>query len=121
MSGPREHRNVKGTSRVEGAGEAFWDVAEPLLGHADVEEGTIMNFPCLRAGGEFFGMPHHETGDAILKLPKERVAELIDEGVGHPFGPGTKVFKEWVLVEAAHDDRWFALLEEARAFVAPRS
>lgn len=111
-----DHANVKGTHRDDAACEAFWAVARPLLDVPGVVQGTIMNFPCLRQGTEFFAMPHHATGAAVLKLPRERVAELVNEGVGQPFGPGAKVFKEWVLVSHDHRDQWLELLHEARAF-----
>lgn len=113
-----DHANMKGTRRNIEATEAFWAIARPLLDEPGVVEGSIMNFPCLRQGTEFFGMPHHETGDAILKLPRERVAALIAEGVGRPFGPGGRVFKEWVMIPRTHEDRWRALLDEARAFAS---
>ncbi len=106
-------------SRRTAAGDAFWDATFPLLAEDDVEEGTMMQFPCLRTAGEFFAMPRHQTGDAVLKLPADRVAQLVAEGVGQPFGPGEKVFKEWVLVSADHDDRWLDLAREARAFANP--
>lgn len=101
------------------AGDAFWEATLPLQAEPGVEEGTMMQFPCLRSGGEFFAMPHHETGDAVLKLPADRVSALVEAGVGEPFGPGKKVFKEWVLVPATHADRWLDLATEARAFVDP--
>ncbi|WP_436794227.1 hypothetical protein [Actinospongicola halichondriae] len=101
------------------AGDAFWEAVLPMLAEDDVEEGTMMQFPCLRSGGEFFAMPHHETGAAVLKLPADRVARLVADGTGAPFGPGKKVFKEWVLVPAAHERHWLSLAGEARAFVNP--
>ena len=106
-------------SRRTPAGDAFWERTLPLLAEDDVEEGTMMQFPCLRSGGEFFAMPHHQSGHAVLKLPAGRVTALVDEGVGQPFGPGEKVFKEWVLVDSAHEDRWLDLVHEARRFVNP--
>ncbi|MCA9488942.1 MAG: hypothetical protein KC621_03445 [Myxococcales bacterium] len=113
-----DHANVKGSKRDVTATEDFWEEASTLLGETGVVRGTIMNFPCLRQGTEFFGMPHHETGDAVLKLSRQRVAELVAEGVGRPFGPGGKVFAEWVLIPKAHRERWLELLREARAFVS---
>lgn len=106
-------------SRRTAAGDAFWELTLPLLAEDDVEEGTMMQFPCLRSGGEFFAMPHHQSGHAVLKLPAARVAALVDEGVGQPFGPGEKVFKEWVLVDSTHEEHWLDLVHEARRFVNP--
>jgi hypothetical protein len=55
----------------------------------------------------------------VVKLPKERVAELIEQGHGRPFAPATKVFKEWVAVPQRDRRRWRALLKEGIVFVAP--
>ena len=97
----------------------FWDTVEPLLGEPGVDEGTMMGYPCVRVGGVFFAMPKHDTGDLVCKLPAARVAELVTDGTGHPFGPGEKVFKEWVRVGRDHHDAWAGLLREARSFNQP--
>ena len=97
--------------------EEFWDAAAPLLAEGLVEEGTIMGGPCVRAGGEFVGMPHHRGPGMVVKLPRDRVADLIEQGLGQPFAPAKKVFKEWVLVADHDEDQWLELLEESIAFV----
>lgn len=99
--------------------EPFWDAVEPLLGQPGVDEGTLMGFPCVRVGGEFFAMPRHDSGDLVIKVSKARVAELIAAGTGQPFGPGKKVFKEWVLVDKTQMASWPGLLDEAKAFNTP--
>ena len=58
-------------------------------------------------------MPHSGSGDLILKLTRGRVDELVDEGTGRAFGPGKKVFREWVAIPGGDDDLWAALLSEA--------
>jgi hypothetical protein len=98
--------------------ERFWDAVEPLLAEDGIEEGTLMGFACVRAGGEFFAMPRHDTGQLVCKLAADRVNELVADGIGRPFGPGNKVFKEWVLIDFAHEDRWADLVVEARDFVS---
>ena len=98
--------------------ERFWDAAEPFLAEDGVEEGTLMGFACVRVGGDFFAMPKHDTGQLVCKLPAERVKQLVADGVGQPFGPGNKVFKEWVLVDFAHEAQWAGLLAEAKSFVS---
>ena len=98
--------------------EAFWDTAAPLLAEGVIEEGTIMGGPCVRAGGEFVGMPHHKGPGIVVKLHRDRVAELIAEGTGQPFAPAKKVFKEWVLVEAFDEAAWTNLLRESVRFVS---
>ncbi len=97
--------------------DEFWDSAAPLLAEGVVEEGTIMGGGCVRSGGEFVGMPHHKGDGIVVKLPRERVEELIAAGEGASFAPAGKVFKEWVLVEAFNEERWVELLRESIAFV----
>ncbi len=48
----------------------------------------MMGFPCLRFAGAFFASCDHRTGDLIVKLSRDRVAQLIAEGIGKPFAPG---------------------------------
>ena len=105
------------SARTPEATGFFWDLAEPMLAEAGVDEGTLMGFPCLRVDGDFFATCDHRSGDLIVKLPRERVAELVEAGVGRPFAPARRVFKEWVLVPERDEARWVALLAEARAFV----
>lgn len=98
----------------------FDDVAVPLLAQPGVSPGTMMGFPCLRVDGQFFASCDHRTGDLIVKLPRDRVQALIDTGVGKPFAPAGRVFREWVLVEDRDETRWAALMDEARSFVRER-
>ncbi len=98
----------------------FWELIEEFQLHdTRVEEGTIMGGRCARVAGEFLGLVDFKGSGMVVKLPKERVAELIDQGVGRPFAPATKVFKEWVSVPKRDRRRWRALLAESVAFVAP--
>lgn len=99
----------------------FWELIDELqLQDQRVEEGTIMGGRCARVAGEFLGLVDYKGSGMVVKLPKERVTELIDQGVGQPFAPATKVFKEWVSVPKRDRRRWRALLAESIAFVAPR-
>ncbi len=105
----------------------FWDTAAPLIGEGLLEEGTIMGGPCARATGasadrsqghgEFVAMAHHKGPGMVVKLPRDRVAELIESGHGATFAPAKKVFKEWVLIEAFDEELWQALLRESISFV----
>jgi hypothetical protein len=70
----------------------------------------------LRIRGKIFAI--YNDGELILKLPRNRVGELIESGEGRPWGPGTgKIMKEWVAVSAAASERWPSLAAEARTFV----
>lgn len=100
--------------------ELFWDLAAELqAGDERIEPGTIMSSQCLRVSGEFLAMPHHKGPGLVVKLPRERVDELIAEGSGQPFAPAGKVFREWVLLAAVDEATWRAVLGEGVAFVAP--
>ena len=104
---------------VPDVSDEFWDCAAPLVAEGLLEEGTIMGGPCVRSGGEFVGMPHHKGDGIVVKLPRERVDELIAAGSGASFAPAGKIFKEWVLVESFDEQRWTALLRESISFVNP--
>lgn len=98
----------------------FWELIEEFqLEDPRVEEGTIMGGRCARVSGEFLGLVDYRGSGMVVKLPKERVAELIDQGVGQPFAPAEKVFKEWVAVPKRDRRRWRSLLRESIEFVAP--
>lgn len=97
--------------------DAFWDAATPLLAEGLLSEGTIMGGPCVRAGKDFVGMPHHKGPGLVVKLDRARVDELIAAGEGASFAPAGKVFREWVLVADFTDERAEELLRESVGFV----
>jgi len=95
----------------------FWSLADEWLTTGEVEKGTMMGFPCLRVDGKFFASLHSKTDDLIIKVPKDRVTQLIDSGEAEPFAPNGRTFKEWALVPTVDESKWRTYLEEARAFV----
>ncbi len=97
----------------------FWELAGELQSEDDrVVEGTIMSGRCLRVGKEFLALVDYKGSGLVVKLPKDRVSELVEQGTGRPFGPGGKIFKEWVSVPKVDRRRWKALLQEGIEFVA---
>jgi hypothetical protein len=100
------------------AQQLFWKLAvEWQSEDARIVEGTIMNGRCLRVGKEFLALVDYKGSGLVVKLPKARVAELIASGVGQPFAPAGRVFKEWLSVPTPDRRRWLALLREGIAFV----
>jgi hypothetical protein len=98
--------------------ELFWQLAAELQrDDPRIREGTIMSGRCLRVGKEFLALVDYKGSGLVVKLPRERVAELIGAGVGRPFGPAGKVFREWLAVPRTDRRRWRALLREAIEFV----
>ena len=103
------------------ANDTFWDLIDELrFEDPRVEEGTIMGGRCARVSGEFLGLCDYKGSGLVVKLPRERVDELIAQGIGRPFAPAKKVFREWVAVPEIDPDLWKSLLLEGVAFVAPR-
>lgn len=103
------------------AEELFWALAAELQAEDPrVVEGTIMNGRCLRVGHEFLALVDYKGSGLVVKLPRDRVAELIDQGRGQPFAPAGKIFKEWLAVPKVDRRRWRSLLEEGIAFVGRR-
>jgi hypothetical protein len=98
---------------------AFWEVAEPFLGSGRLIEGTMMGHQCLRSAvsNAFVATVERATGNLVVKLPKQRVAELIDAGAARAFAPAGKVFKEWAAVAEFDEATWTALIDEAATFV----
>ena len=101
------------------AEKLFWTLAAELRAtDPRIVESTIMNGRCLRVGKEFLALVDYKGSGLVVKLPKARVAELIRTGVGQPFAPAGRVFKEWLSVPKPERRRWLALLREGIAFVA---
>jgi TfoX/Sxy family transcriptional regulator of competence genes len=106
--------------------ERFADLAAALAERPDVGlpgEGGRRGFgsTALTVGGSIFAML--TRGRLVVKLPRDRVTELIGSGAGEPFdaGKGTPM-KEWLVVrESGDDDAWRVLAEEALAFVGART
>ncbi|MCP3757254.1 MmcQ/YjbR family DNA-binding protein [Streptomyces sp. TBY4] len=96
----------------------FTEISASALAQPGVATGTMMGFPCLRVSGAFFASCDPRSGDLIVKLPRERVEQLIASGAGGPFAPAGRTFREWVVIGDRDADRWAELIDEARVFVS---
>lgn len=105
-------------SALDRPADFFHEMTAAALSRPDVATGTMMGFPCLRVAGEFFASCDHRSGDLIVKLPRDRVARLVADGVGKPCAPAGRTFREWVLIDDRDETRWVALIDEARTFVS---
>jgi uncharacterized protein (TIGR02453 family) len=76
----------------------FWDLVEPMYADPAVQRSTMMGLPCVRLDGRFFASLDRRTGALLVKLPAARVGELIADGVGEPFAPAGRVFRQWVAI-----------------------
>lgn len=94
---------------------------DDLLYDPAVGRSTMMGYPCVRRAGRFFASYDTRADALVVKLPAERVAELIADGTGEPFAPNGRVFREWITLAEPDGDVWERLLAEAREFAAPAS
>jgi hypothetical protein len=67
------------------------------------------------SAGKLFAL--FTQGTLVVKLPRERVAALVADGIGQPFDPGHgRLMKEWLTVRSPKAS-WVQLAREAFAFV----
>ncbi|GID27867.1 DUF2461 family protein [Paractinoplanes brasiliensis] len=98
--------------------QLFWELVEPLYADPAVQRSTMMGLPCVRLNGRFFASLDRRTAALLVKLPADRVAQLITAGDGEAFAPAGRVFREWVAMPQPDRDRWRGLLAEARDHAA---
>jgi TfoX/Sxy family transcriptional regulator of competence genes len=105
--------------RSQQAQDRFHAILGSYAGAPDVNIGKMFGSTGLKTNGKVFAMLVKDK--LVIKLPKTRVDELVTTGRGLPFDPGHgRLMKEWVSVEMTGDATdWSALVEEAKAFVAP--
>ena len=91
--------------------EDFWEgVKEVYLKQSDIQKQG----ESLKIKRKMFAM--FNKGRYVLKLPKERVQDLINSGEGQPYDPGNgKIMKEWVIIPEKYSQKWIELAEEAKA------
>ena len=100
----------------EDARALYDELTEDLLYDPAIGRATMMGYPCVRLAGKFLASYDDKAGCLVVKLPRERVSELIRGGLGDPFAPAGKVFGEWVAVATVDRGLWQQLLADAVAF-----
>ncbi len=102
--------------------ERFADLVEVLTREAGASyehKGRGFGSGTLKVNGKIFALLS-SRGQLVVKLPRRRVDELRDSGVGERFDPGHgRLQKEWLAV--AGEDGWDALAREALAYVRGKS
>lgn len=101
----------------DGAEERFTALAGTFGEHPDVSKGTgFGSVPGLRTGGKIFAML--ARGRLVVKLPRERVDELVASGEAERFDPGHgRRMKEWASLQPDSGQDWTELAAEARRFL----
>ncbi len=93
-------------------------VADAFAGARQVTHGGGKGFGsgALKVKGKIFAMMSSK-GEFVVKLPKQRVDELVSSGQGERFDPGHgRLMKEWVVIVAGRADG-VELANEAYNFV----
>jgi hypothetical protein len=98
------------------ARDLYDDLTDDLLYDPAIGRATMMGYPCVRLAGRFLASYDDTRRSLVVKLPHERVTELIDNRIGDPFAPAGKVFREWVSIPTVDRALWQQLLAEAVEF-----
>ncbi len=94
---------------------SFAPVIEAFAGDRKVRQGKMFGSVGLKVNGKVFAMV--VKGRLVVKLPKERVDELVASGNGEYFDPGHgKLMREWIAIARAQPP-WVELAKEAHRYV----
>ncbi len=112
---------LKGTSPSESSGgdaarDLYDEVTDDLLYDPAIGRATMMGYPCVRLAGQFLASYDDKARRLVVKLPRDRVRELIEDGDGDPFAPAGKVFREWVAITVIDRNLWQSVLAESVDF-----
>jgi hypothetical protein len=84
--------------------------------HARAVAGSKFGSNGLKINGKLFAL--FTQGTLVVKLPRDRVSDLVTRGVGQPFDPGHgRLMKGWLTV-VNPSASWFDLVNEALNFVS---
>ncbi len=87
----------------------------------EVAIGTMFRSPGLRVGGKIFAFLGTE-GELIVKLPRDRAVQLVDEGSAAHVVMGERTMREWLELPSHADfastlEVWTDLAAEAYRYV----
>jgi hypothetical protein len=116
MAGDAKRTSSPDQSGGEDAHDLYNELTDDLLYDPAVGRATMMGYPCVRLAGRFLASYDDKAGRLVVKLPSERVAELVMAGTGDPFAPAGKVFREWIAIPTPDRQLWRTLLAEAVTF-----
>ena len=93
---------------------ASWEPSDARTGRRTFGSGA------LKVDGRIFAMLSHDR--LVVKLPRERVDALVQEGEGARFDPGHgRIMREWLSLDPSSGLDWRALAGEAMEFVGSKS
>jgi hypothetical protein len=105
-------------SETDRGEQLFRKIRQRFQDDPDVNEGTgFGKTPGLRVGTKIFAML--SRGELVVKLPKDRVDELVAAGIGARFDPRRdgRLMREWATIPVGSGREWGRLADEAHRFV----
>jgi hypothetical protein len=102
--------------------ERYAELVRAFLGRPEVsQEGRGFGSSALKVRGRIFAMLS-SRGEFVVKLPRQRVDQLVAAGEGDRYDTGRgRAMKEWLAVRGGDERDWLQLAEEALAFVGSAS
>ena len=108
------------SQQASAAQDRYDAIVDALLTEPDVTfgpPGSGFGSSALKVHNKIFAMLF--SGKFVVKLPRQRVDQLVDAGDGQRFDPGQgRQMKEWLSIDSAADLDWLSLAREAQTFVA---
>lgn len=115
VGGVRDHRSVDPHERFADLVALYVAVPEVTV----PQGGGGFGSATLRRNGKIFAFLSKDR--LIVKLPADRVRELVREGLGdHYDGRRGRPMREWLSVDASSDLEWTDVAGEAFEFAGPR-
>jgi hypothetical protein len=108
---------VGAPATTPGLREIFANASERMLAQYVTDApGSMLRAPAITTRGRVYAFA--TKASVIVKLPAQRVIELIDSGLGAPCITGKAPLREWVCLAPADEDECLEYFTEARRFVA---
>jgi TfoX/Sxy family transcriptional regulator of competence genes len=97
------------------------ELAVDYLGNPGVSRGRMFASEGLKVNGKIFAFIGSDNR-LIVKVPADRVLELVDNGTAERLTQGRRTMREWVTAPLAAAplgaERWAALVAESFAYVS---
>ncbi|MBV9843737.1 MAG: hypothetical protein JOZ47_01500 [Kutzneria sp.] len=116
------------TDHADGDGALFDVLAAEFLELPGVASARMFSHTGLTTCGAFFAFPSGQ-GELIVKLPADRVVQLIATGQANAMRLGRRTMREWAVITGDptpgripdHHQHWRGLMVEAHAYVTELS
>jgi hypothetical protein len=119
MKSKKPSKQTKQTCYDNGIGPGFAPVVNAFAEDKQVTRDEDKGFGsgALKVNGKIFAMMTSQD-KFVVKLPKERVDELVRANLGENFAPRPgRLMKEWLVVFPTNNHLWIELAREAHHYV----